>query len=99
MKYFAMLTFVLLLSMSCASVTSGLNHEVANAEITNVQQTPESQYLTSPDAEKEIPFFRNHETSSAPCYYWIPTGEVEVIERGDNSTKKENSSDKKEEKP
>ena len=97
MRYFATLTFVLLLSMSCASVSSGLNHDATNTEITNTQQPPEPQFSASPDAEKEIPFFRDHETSSAPCYYWIPTGEVEVVEKGDSDKKKANDSNTKKE--
>ncbi len=102
MRYFAILTFVVLFSMSCANVTSGYNHEGANVEVTNTQQAPTPHFqLSSTDGEaKEIPFFRDHETSSAPCYYWLPTGEVEVIEKGDvkkKNTDKTNNSDKKEE--
>ena len=42
------------------------------------------------DKSKDIPFFKQYDSASEPCYYWIPKGELETVKKDnsdDNSSK------------
>ena len=100
MKSFVTLVIALLFLVGCANISSGVSYEETNTEVANVQQPPTPQFPSTSNGsngEKTIPFFRDRETTSLPCYYWIPTGDVEVIKKGDDDNKNVDNPDKKEE--